>query len=60
MDRFRLEAEAVARLHQAKIVQIYDIGEVAGLPFVALELLEGGSLADRLAGARHRDARRRN
>ena len=44
LDRFRLEAEAVARLHHANIVQIYDIGEVAGLPFVALELLEGGVL----------------
>ena len=50
LDRFRLEAEAVARLHHANIVQIHDIGEVAGLPFVTLELLEGGSLADRLAG----------
>ena len=40
LDRFRLEAEAVARLHHTNIVQIYDIGEVAGLPFVALELLE--------------------
>ena len=50
LDRFRIEAEAIARLHHANIVQIYDIGEVAGLPFVALELLEGGSLADRLAG----------
>ncbi len=53
LDRFRLEAEAVARLHHANIVQIYDIGEVGGLPFVALELLEGGSLADRLAGTPH-------
>jgi tetratricopeptide (TPR) repeat protein len=49
-ERFRVEAEAVARLHHANILQIYDIGEAAGHPYVALELLEGGRLADRLAG----------
>ena len=48
--RFRIEAEAVARLRHPNIIQIYDIGEADGLPFVALELLEGGSLDDRLAG----------
>ena len=47
--RFRTEAEAVARLRHPNILQIYDIGEANGLPFVALELLEGGSLGDRLA-----------
>src|SRR5262249_41747590 len=48
--RFKAEAEAVARLQHAHIVQIHEIGEAAGLPFFALEFVEGGSLARRLAG----------
>ena len=44
LARFRIEAEAVAKLCHPNIIQIYDIGEVGNLPFVALELLEGGSL----------------
>ncbi len=50
LARFSIEAEAIARLCHPNIIQIYDIGEVGGLPFVALELLEGGSLEGRLAG----------
>ncbi len=49
--RFRTEAESVALLRHPNILQIYDIGDASGLPFVALELLEGGSLRERLAGA---------
>jgi len=50
LTRFNTEAEVIARLSHPNIIQIYDVGEVGGLPFVALELLEGGSLDGRLGG----------
>ena len=49
--RFKIEAEAVATLRHPNILQIYDIGEYSGSPYVALELLEGGSLFDKLRTA---------
>ena len=51
VDRFRREAEAVARLNHPNIVAIHEVGEADGLPFFALEYLAGGSLASRIAGA---------
>jgi serine/threonine-protein kinase len=48
--RFKIEAEAVARLQHPNIVQLHEIGEAGGLPFLALEFVAGGSLAKRLAG----------
>jgi serine/threonine protein kinase/Tfp pilus assembly protein PilF len=42
--RFRGEAEAVARLKHPHIVQVYEVGEADGMPFIALEYVEGGGL----------------
>ena len=48
--RFVIEAEAIARLHHAHIVQIRHVGDADGLPFLELEYVAGGSLDQQLDG----------
>ena len=49
-ERFLREAQALAGLRHPNIVQVHDFGELGGLPYFAMEYVEGGSLAQRLAG----------
>ncbi len=48
--RFQVEAQAVARLTHPNIVQIYEVGEHAGRPYLTLEYAGAGTLGSRMAG----------
>lgn len=48
LARFGLEAQAAARLNHPNIVQVYDAGEVGGVPYLVMEYVEGCTAADLL------------
>ena len=48
--RFLREAETIARLRHPNVVQVHDYGTHEGKPYLCLEYLEGGSLADEIKG----------
>jgi serine/threonine-protein kinase len=46
--RFRLEAETAAQIRHPHVVQVYEVGWHGEAPYLALEYLAGGTLAERL------------
>ena len=51
LARFRTEARAAARLQQPNIVQVFEVGDQDGHPYIALELVNGCSLSRSTRGA---------
>ncbi|MGW1622486.1 serine/threonine-protein kinase [Streptomyces sp. NPDC002172] len=48
-ERTLREAQAVAQLHHPHIIVVHDVVEDGGRPYIVMELIEGGSLADRIS-----------
>ena len=46
LERFRREARFTARLNNPSIVAVYGLGEINDRPYIAMQYLDGGNLAD--------------
>jgi serine/threonine protein kinase len=51
-DRFQREAQAAARLHHTNIVPVFGVGEHDGLPYYAMQYIDGKGLNEVLADLR--------
>lgn len=49
LSRFRAEAKAAGNLQHKNIVTIYEYGEAEGIPYIAMEYLEGQTLQETIA-----------
>jgi putative two-component system response regulator len=52
-ERFQQEARSVAHLKHPNILNVFDFGQERGITYLVLELVEGGTLADRLGRPVH-------
>ena len=54
--RFQQEAMSVARLRHPNILQVFDFGDADGIAYIVMELIEGGTLSERLGEPMQLDA----
>ena len=53
-ERLLREAQAMARLSHPNVIPVHDVGTLGDQVFIAMKLVDGGTLADWLRGARRR------